>query len=101
MAVHVTDLRFTPAGLQQSGLLGYLSFRVGDLKVDGVTLRRTTSGRLALSYPAKRDHWGRDHTYVRPSDDSTRREIEQQVLEALRISQTDSLSKSHGARNST
>ena len=66
-----------------TGLLGYVGLRLGDLCLDGLTLRRTTYGELRLSYPARRDRSGRDHPLVRPVDDAARRVIEAQVFEAL------------------
>ncbi len=92
MSVHpqeldLSDVRFTPAPQcdARRGLLGFVSFQIGRLRIDGVTIRRTTNGRLALSFPAHRDRRGWDHAYVRPLDDTTRREIERQVLSAILI----------------
>ena len=81
----VRDVSFTPATEDHvdAGLLGWISFAVGDLlRLDGVTLRRTRDGRLALGYPA-RESAGRKHPYMRPFDDRARRLLEQQVLGAL------------------
>ena len=67
----------------EKGLLGWTSFVVnGVLRVDGVTVRRTFDGRYTLSFPA-RQVGRRRHFYVRPLDDCTRREIEDQVLAAI------------------
>ena len=63
----------------RSGLLGYLSIFYGDLVID-VTVRRTAEGRLALSFPERRDKHGRRHSVVRPIDDAARREIEAAVF---------------------
>jgi hypothetical protein len=67
----------------QTGLLGWISFGYGSLKIDGVALRRTLGGRLALSFPARTDRCGRRHFVICPRDDETRREIEQQIFLAL------------------
>jgi hypothetical protein len=68
----------------RNGFLGWVSFTIEPgLRVDGVAVRRTRDGRLTLSFPAHRDNQGRDHPYIRPTDDATRREVERQVLEAL------------------
>lgn len=83
----LSDVGFVPGGPEdvRSGLLGYVGFVVGGtLRVDCLTLRRTAQGRLALSFPARRDRRGRDHHVVRPLDDQSRREIEGLVLTALR-----------------
>lgn len=72
----------------RTGLLGWLTVVVNDaILLDGVTLRRTRDGRLALSYPSRTDARGRRHHVVRPIDDAARREIERQVLERLRLAQ--------------
>lgn len=67
------------------GLLFFASFDCGLLHVDGVTIRRTRDGRLALSFPVRRDRSGRQRAIVRPRDDAARREIEAQVLAALEV----------------
>ena len=81
----ITSVRFTPTGVEDQckGLLGFVTCTVGDLVLDGITVRRTREGRLTLSFPARRDRSGRDHPYIRPLDDATRREIEAQVFRAL------------------
>jgi len=82
----VSHVRLTaaPDDAQERGLLGWISLVLNDtIKLDGVTLRRTAGGRLALSFPARRDAGGRQHQYVRPLDDRARREIESQVFQAL------------------
>ncbi len=84
----IRDAAFTPAtrGDETRGLLGFLSFRLGEgLRVDGVALRRTSDGRMTLSWPARRDRQGRDHAYIRPIDDVTRRTIEAEILAAIGI----------------
>lgn len=65
---------------ERAGLLGYLSIFYGSLVLDGVTVRRTESGRLALSFPERRDRQGRRHSVVRPIDDEARRAIEAVVF---------------------
>ena len=68
---------------ERDGLLGFLSFFVGDLIVDNVTLRRTANGRYALSWPARTDKHGKKHSSVRPVDDESRRRIETIVFADL------------------
>jgi DNA-binding cell septation regulator SpoVG len=65
---------------ERSGLLGFLSVHYGALVLDGITVRRTADGRLALSFPERRDKQGRRHSVVRPVDDAARREIEAVVF---------------------
>ncbi|MFQ5425923.1 MAG: hypothetical protein ACE5EV_02460 [Gaiellales bacterium] len=67
----------------RTGLLGYLSVEYGDLVLDGIVLRRTASGRFALSFPARTDRVGRRHSYMRPIDDQARQAIEREVLGQL------------------
>ena len=70
----------------KSGLIGWVSCVLDDsVQLDGLTLRCTADGRFTLSFPAHRDNAGRHHPYIRPLDDSSRREIEQQVFKALRL----------------
>ena len=79
--VHVFDelVRTLPDGTFLTGVT-----QTGNrLKLDGVAVRRTLSGRLALSFPERRDGNGRSHALVRPFDDATRRAIEVQVFSAL------------------
>ena len=65
---------------QRSGLLGFLSVQYGTLVLDGLTLRRTASGKLAISFPARTDRSGRKHPLIRPADDAARTEIEDELL---------------------
>ncbi len=65
---------------ERAGLLGYLSLLYGDVIIDGVTVRRTADGRIALSFPERRDRQGRRHAVVRPIDDAARRAIEAAVF---------------------
>ena len=84
----VSHVQFVAASSQDfaRGLLGWVSFNIdGNLRIDGVGVRRTLDNRLALSFPARRDGSGRQHPFVRPLDDATRREIEAQVFQSLGI----------------
>ena len=82
----IDNVKFSAAGPQETsaGLIGWVALTVnGLLRLDGLALRRTTDGRLVLSFPARRDGAGRQHFYVRPLDDVARRDIERQVFQAL------------------
>ena len=84
--MRITDIRFSsaPPELERTGLCGWIALTLdGRIRVDGLTLRRTATGRLTLSFPARRDDAGRQHPYVRPLDDEARRDVEEQVLHAL------------------
>ena len=83
---NVTDVHFVRAGYaeEQRGLLGWASFRIGDrLRADGVAVRRTASGRLALSFPERVDRAGNRHPYLRPLDDEARVELEAAIIGAI------------------
>ena len=77
----VSSIRYVPAGPedQQRGLLGWVSCALGLIRVDGIAVRRTLSGRLALSFPRGR---GR-HPVVRPLNDEARLAIEEAVLASI------------------
>ncbi len=78
----VTGLTFTPADAahQETGLLGWLQVTLGGaVIIDGLALRRTLGGRLALTWPRKAN--GR--TVVTPANAEARRRIEDAVFGAL------------------
>jgi hypothetical protein len=82
----VSDIHYTPASVekQRRGLLGWVSFRLGDvLRLDSVAVRKTLDDRLVLSFPSRRDIYGYEHSLVRPVDDRVRRAIEREVLRQL------------------
>lgn len=82
----VSEIRFAAAtaGEQVGGLIGFLSFVIGEsLRLDGITLRRTKSGRLTLSFPKRTDSNGREHAFVYPIDHHARLSIEEQVFNQL------------------
>jgi hypothetical protein len=82
---HINFERSTPEQAE-SGLVGWIEIIVGGiLRIDGVALRRTTAGRLALSFPERVDACGRRHPILRPVDDLARRELERSVFAALGI----------------
>ena len=80
------DVRYVPAqpSDRASGLLGYVSFTVGGLRIDGTTVRRTRDGRYALSFAERRDSAGKPHPIIRPLTPAAREEIEEAVLGVLR-----------------
>ncbi len=77
----ISAVRFSRACAedQRSGLLGWVTCRVGDLVLDGITIRRTRAGRLALSFPRGRGK----RPFVRPLDDAARQAIEREILGAI------------------
>ena len=82
----ITDVRLVRASASdaRSGLLGFVSATVnGILGLDGITLRRTREGRLALSFPARRDRHGSEHPFIRPLDDAARQVVEREIFAQL------------------
>jgi DNA-binding cell septation regulator SpoVG len=71
----------------RSGLLGYVSVFYGDLVLDGITVRRTSEGRMTLSFPQRRDGRGRSHPLFRPVDDAARLRIERAIFDAATVAE--------------
>lgn len=64
-----------------TGLVGFVEFILnGAVRITGVALRRTRTGRYALSFPAPRQR-----PIFAPIDDESRKSIERQVFAALAI----------------
>lgn len=87
-SLQVTDVVLTAApeadAHRDDGLLGWVRFRLADLRVDCVTLRRTAKGELALSFAhGSRRRNGRHRAPVRPAGIESLRRIEDAVFEAL------------------
>jgi hypothetical protein len=86
--LRIDEIRFASAssGEAATGLLGYVSCTLnGVLRLDGLALRRTLSGALALSFPVRIDRAGRRHAYIRPLTNEARMTIEAQVFAALAL----------------
>lgn len=83
-AIH--DVRFWPAdaGKVADGLLGHVRFEVGALRLDGVMVRRSSDGRLGLSFPARESRNGTRFPLVRPTTQWERTRIESAVIGELR-----------------
>ena len=84
--LRITNVRFTSASEADllSGLLGFATCVINKfLVLDGIAVRQTQDGHLALSFPAQRDKNGHQRFPVRPIDDRARRAFERQVLGAL------------------
>ena len=87
----VTNVEFVAAlsADVRGGLLGWVSFDInGTWRVDGVALRRTQRGTLALSFPSRLDRRGFEHAFLRPTCERARRTIEQVVLAELGLEAT-------------
>jgi len=82
----ISAVRFRPASSrdQASGLLGYVSFTIGNLwVVDGIAVRRTRDGEMIISYPTRRDSRGREHAYLRPVNREIAKEAERIILREI------------------
>ncbi|MBL8899939.1 MAG: hypothetical protein JNM84_20070 [Planctomycetes bacterium] len=88
IALAITKIVVSPADDDtcSTGLLAYLQLELGSLiQLDGVTVRYTEAGRLALSFPSKSSRSGKQHSVVRPRDQAARAAIERTILDALGI----------------
>lgn len=72
---------------ERQGLLGFVSLDYGDIVLDSLVIRRTSAGRLTISWPERRDRHGRAHPYVRPRDEVSRRRIEKAVFGAATVAE--------------
>jgi len=82
----VSDIRFRPGTPEaaRDGLIGYVAFTLGgQVRIDGVMVRRTMTGDIRLAYPTRRDRGGREHGIVHPIDAEAHAEIERLVLAAI------------------
>lgn len=82
----VTAIAFTPAPARPraTGLIGWVAVTVGELRLDGLAVRRTEDGRTILLFPGRVDRKGSRHPIVAPTTNETRRAIEAQVIAVLR-----------------
>ena len=84
--VTVTDFKPASAALAATGLLGMVRFSFnGGLDVRGCAVRRTHNGERAISWPAPRTRSGEIHRLLRPLNCAAQRELDQIILEALRV----------------
>ncbi|MFO1077100.1 MAG: hypothetical protein U1E73_05175 [Planctomycetota bacterium] len=67
----------------RTGLLAYVKVLYGDMLLDGLTLRRSSDGKLLLVLPRRTDRQGRGHAYVQPTSERARKRIEREVFAAL------------------
>jgi DNA-binding cell septation regulator SpoVG len=85
----VSHVKLTRVRGDLPGVVGFVTFRLGPLTLDGLVLRRTRSGCLTLAFPVRTDSSGRRHPLFRPTCDRARREIEAAVLSALGLQEDD------------
>ena len=85
----VSEVRFRGASPEEreGGLLGFASITVNGLRLDSLGIRKTLTGRLALSFPSRTDSAGRRHFYVKPLNDEVRMDLEHQIVSALGLNE--------------
>jgi DNA-binding cell septation regulator SpoVG len=86
----LTSIAISPASERDAdeGLLAFLALELdGLVQIDGVALRLTEDGRLALSFPTRTSRRGTKHSLLRPVSSAARAAIERTIFEALGIRQ--------------
>ncbi len=69
---------------QATGLLAFVSCTYGGIEIDGLAIRRTTDGRIIVTFPAKsRNRCGRRY-FVTPRSAPVRLEFETAILAEFR-----------------
>jgi len=84
--IKIDHVQFTPAKSNEvkSGLRGWISCILnGRIQLDGISLRKTRSGKLTISFPHRHDKMGNQHFYIRPLDSTARKVIQRQVFQEL------------------
>jgi hypothetical protein len=81
----VTSVRFSAAPRRDvaAGLLGFVSLEYAGIKLDGIALRRSATGKLVLSFPERTDSRGKRRPHFHPRNSEVHLEILRQVLAAL------------------
>jgi hypothetical protein len=64
-------------------VVGWATFTIGDLLVDGVAVKLTAEGQPTVSWPGRYDGAGVLRLSVQPLTPESRSEIERQLLEQL------------------
>jgi hypothetical protein len=84
--ISIRSITFRPAGPIDSfaGLFGWVTAVINGLRVAGLGVRRTRSGRYVVTFPVRRDRAGREHTIVQPIRTAVQREIERTIIAELR-----------------
>ena len=82
----ISGIEFFPAptDMVRTGLLAWVQFTYGGIRLHGVGLRRTQRGDYALSWPRLAMERGEVRCAVRPISDESRRELEAPIIEAAR-----------------
>jgi DNA-binding cell septation regulator SpoVG len=84
----LSEIKFTPASFEQrsDGLVAFVAVTLnGSLRIDGITVRRSLTGRLYVAFPRHRDSRGEEQYVVRPLDQETTAHLESQILAAFHM----------------
>jgi len=81
---HGVEFIPAPPYLARTGLLAWVEFTYGGIRLHAVELRRTKRGAYALSWPRLAMEGGATRCAVRPISDESRRELEAPIIEAAR-----------------
>ena len=86
MTIRLSDVRFVHGSQRdvERGLLAYARVALGPYKIDGIAVRRTLEGTLAISYPKRTAEDGTAHTYFLPTDPEVRAALEGEILARYR-----------------
>ena len=82
--VNTLQVRISPSSSRErrEGLLAYVRVALGPFKADGITIRKTVAGRLAISYPTRFARDGSAYPYFLPTDPAAREAFEKEILGA-------------------
>lgn len=82
--LQTSDIYFTraSAALCAKGLIGWVAATLGDLRLDGIQVRRARDGHHYLSWPQRRWRGGQSHI-VYPRDDAARVHLEREIIGEL------------------
>jgi DNA-binding cell septation regulator SpoVG len=81
----LSKITFTPVppGHRSDGLVAFVAVTLnGSLRIDGITVRRSLTGRLYVAFPRHRDSRGEEQYVVRPLDQETTEHLESPILAA-------------------
>jgi DNA-binding cell septation regulator SpoVG len=82
----LSAITITPAPFEHrsDGLVAFVAVTLnGSLRIDGITVRRSLTGRLYVSFPRHRNSRGEEQFVVRPLDQETTAHLESQILAAF------------------
>ncbi len=82
----ITNITITPSSPadRDAGLLAFVRCSYGDLELDGIVVRKTTDGRLLVTFPGKaRNGCGRRY-FITPRSSPVRLLFDKAILAAFR-----------------